>query len=301
MFQPADRTGLFELSSEGDILRRYRAMFGLGEEIGVAQIRRHADLEGRLTDELLASGEDGRAETFFAAYSKLYSELPWLAGTGTHSGAEFWARLLRPGSSVYEIGSGAGYLINFLAARGHACFSAELAPAREAAARTGDNGVTFVATDGVRLSHFAEENAFDYVLSDQVVEHLHPDDIQTHFDEARKILKPGGEYIVRVPYAPLGPCDLSRVFGLDKAVFMHLHEMRWNEIANVAHRAGFADIKAIFTLYRFGVATRSATYLAYMTALDRILTGGNAAVAALIKRNRKFLLLRDNIWVSLKK
>jgi SAM-dependent methyltransferase len=304
MRQPShsiDRTGLFERLDQNEIVRRYRRVYKLGDDIGPAEVERHAALEGALTDELLASAADERFDVFARAYSRLYDELPWLVSSGTSSGGEVWLSLLRPGASVYEIGSGSGYLINFLASKGLRCVGTDMSPQRRHAAQESHGNIRWDITDGVHLTRFAEAGAFDYVISDQVVEHMHPDDLPTHFAEARKLLKAGGEYIVRTPYWPLGPTDLSQVFGCDRAIFMHLHEFGFEETLSLAKDAGFRDIKAIYVAPKTTMAMRSSAYAAYLKAMDRLIaTDRPGGIARFVKKHARYFMIRNNVFLSLK-
>ena len=142
---------------------------------------------------------------------------------------------MTPGASVYEIGSGAGYLTRFLAERGFDCVQTDLSDDRLQQTSQISKNLKRATTDGVHLTQFAAAGFYDYVISNQVVEHLHPDDLEMHFSEAKKLLKPGGEYILATPYAPFGPKDLSRVFGWDRPVYMHLHEM-WHSLTSLVCR-----------------------------------------------------------------
>ncbi len=294
-----DRHGLFDRLTEKEILLRYRDTYNLGEEIGLEHVRKHVSLEAALTDQLLASTSENRNATFSSAYSKLYTELPWLVGGGTHDGGELWRKLLRPGASVYEIGSGAGYLINYLAGQGFKCVGADIASERTDGARSSAENVVWSVTDGVHLTRYAEAGSFDYVISDQVVEHLHPDDIATHFEEARKLLKPGGEYIVRTPYAPLGPLDLSQVFGWNEPIFMHLHEFGMKEAVSIGKRAGFTDAIAIFSVSKFAIARRLRLYTAYISAVDALLSKKEQGlIKKILSKTHKYLMIKNNIWIS---
>ncbi len=75
--------------------------------------------------------------------------------------------------------------------------------------------------DGYNLQ--MPENSCDVVFSDQLIEHLHPEDIEFHFEMVRKILKPQGVYMFRTPHRFLGPHDISRFFS-DEAEGFHLKE-----------------------------------------------------------------------------
>ena len=274
-----DRSSLLSRFNRDELVQRYKENFGLTNikfERAEAddlhrqeQVARHAELEGRLTDELLESTPENRTDTFSKAYTKLYSELPWLVGTGTSSGAEHWASLMKPGSSVYEIGSGAGYVVRYLGQRGFRCVGTDLSAERERVALAQDANVSWATTDGVHLSRFSAEEQFDYVISDQVVEHLHPDEILTHFKEARKLLKVGGCYIMRTPYAPEGPADLSVVFGEAKPVFMHLHEFGYDEIEFIRKTCGYRKAKAVLRSRRLALCKASSAYFLYCVLFDK--------------------------------
>jgi SAM-dependent methyltransferase len=40
---------------------------------------------------------------------------------------------------------------------------------------------------------------FDWAISNSLVEHLHPDDVNTHLREVRRILRAGGKYLIWCP------------------------------------------------------------------------------------------------------
>src|SRR5208283_2545637 len=101
-----NRSALFDRFSKEEIVERYRKNYRLSNDIGWEHVEQHTNLESQLTDELLSSTPESRVAIFEHAYFRLYNELPWLTGTGTHSGGEQWAALMRPGASVYEVGSG---------------------------------------------------------------------------------------------------------------------------------------------------------------------------------------------------
>jgi SAM-dependent methyltransferase len=300
---PSDRDLALKRFTKQEIVARYRRKFSLGEEIGWDEVERHVELEGRLTDELLESTAETRAATFARVYSRLYSELPWLSGTGARGDAEQWAALLRPNSSVYEIGSGAGYLINYLAGKGFVCFASDISTERERTATSISTKVRWGATDGVHLTRTAEAGAFDFVISDQVVEHLHPDDILIHFCEARRLLKPTGRYIVRTPYALEGPADLSGIFGEDKPIFMHLHEFNYREMRHIKFVCGYRGAKAVIRYTPLSICVGSSIYMMYLFCCDRLIARAAAhmRIARVIKHFRKSLLLPRDTWVILEK
>ncbi len=299
-----DRSDLFARLSETEIVARYRAVWG--PKVGIEEAKAQARLEGELTDRLLRSTPENRWAEFSDAYSRLFHELPW------HSSDEkaedlrdyrCWRALLGGAKKILEIGSGGGGLIRYLATQGLDCSGTEITQERGEKFVPRSEGVDWQTMDGVNLSHFVGENAFDAVLSDQVFEHLHPDDHLTHLTEARKILADGGRYILRAPHRSTGPRDLSEIFGLDKAVFLHLYEPDYAMMRDLCLQAGFDRVSAVFAIRRFGFAASSAAFLQAQIAFERI----EAMVARSQDRKRLFrkfgkrLFVADAVWIVAEK
>lgn len=57
--------------------------------------------------------------------------------------------------------------------------------------------VEFKPMSAVQLD-FAD-HSFDFALSTSMVEHLHPEDLLTHFREVKRILRPSGKYLIWCP------------------------------------------------------------------------------------------------------
>lgn len=252
-----DRLMLRKLPSEprGDLLvRLYCAHYRIHPESCVteAMILRHWNLEQELTAQLLKSGPKERAAVFEDCYTRLYGELGWLNtltdktvpsdGKAQHHRA--WARWLGPPPlRVYELGAGKGELAAYLAQQGYICRAAEITTER-GSKWTGDSkdGLTWGITDGIDLGRYESAGSFDVVISDHVVEHLHPQDLGRHMAGVRSLLIPGGRYIFRTPHRFSGPWDVSRVFRRPFASGMHLHEYSYRELHRSLRTAGFRRI-----------------------------------------------------------
>ena len=302
--KPDDRR-LFEELNPDEIVARYRENYSLGPEIGINEVRLHADLEASLTDRLLSAPLAERGAIFEEAYSELYKKLPWLASVGTASGLEAWPKLMKPNSKVYEIGSGTGALAEYLARTGFDCTATEITQERGERDVSTVGGLRWRRTDGVHLDQFEEPGSFDYLISDQVVEHLHPDDIITHFRTALILLKPGGSYIVRTPHRRHGPQDLSRVFKLENPVFMHLHEFNFLEFDYICRESGYSDVLGVMNLgpisRKLDMYKPTHGYYSYMRVLDSI---DNSLSSLRIGRKAfkglsRYLLSPKNVWVKL--
>jgi SAM-dependent methyltransferase len=88
-----------------------------------------------------------------------------------------------------------------------------------------------------------EDNTFDVAFSTQLVEHVHPEDVQRHFDEIARVLRPGGRYICETPHPFTGPHDVSFHYD-DVATCFHLKEYTFGEILTLMRHAGFTRYQA---------------------------------------------------------
>lgn len=291
-----------------EILQRYRGLYGVGDEVTFEHVKAHESLERSLTEKLLASMPEHRWEAFSNAYTELYERLPWLnrpvaPSAGIAAGISRWAHLIRIRSKIFEIGSGRAALIKFLAAQGHHCVATEITKERGSKHLPDAEGLEWHQTDGVNLSNFEPNGKYDVVISTQVLEHLHPDDLLTHLTNARAILAPSGRYIFDTPHAYSGPHDLSRVFGFDHARYMHLKEYRFTEMGELLQRAGFQNAKAVFNPRlpgKEGVVIESRAYFLYCLFWEQLVNalGVSPHTRRKLYRALRFVLAPSIIWIS---
>jgi len=95
-----------------------------------------------------------------------------------------------------------------------------------------------VVYDGYDLGAIAA-GSIDVVFSDQLLEHLHPEDTGLHFANVHRILKPGGRYVFRTPHPFTGPHDISRYF-CDEPEGFHLKEWTNRELARLVRENGYS-------------------------------------------------------------
>ncbi len=215
-----------------ELVSRYIANYGElpDGEITEEMVLRHWSLERELTAELLRSRPDERWQVFAGCYTRLYNELDWLnrQSLSESPAAKSFARIIDligpDDKKIYEIGSGKAALISHLASCGYECKATEITPQRGQKLAVEHPNLCWGTTDGVHLRRFEQEDYWDVVLSCQLIEHLHPDDLLDHLKGVHAILAPGGRYILSTEHRYTGPHDLSRVFCCDVAKGMHLKE-----------------------------------------------------------------------------
>jgi ubiquinone/menaquinone biosynthesis C-methylase UbiE len=100
----------------------------------------------------------------------------------------------------------------------------------------------FVKTAGVNVALPSETVTFIY--SNQVMEHLHPEDALAQLRELHRVLRPGGRYLCRTPNRITGPHDVSSFFD-DVARGMHMKEYTYGELDRIFREAGFARTRIL--------------------------------------------------------
>ena len=142
---------------------------------------------------------------------------------------------LRTGDTLVEFASGDGWLSNAAAAVAAEVISIDISDQRDLSEPPPGN-VRHVVYDGYHLD--LPEACADVVFSYQFLEHLHPDDVEPHFQMVRRLLKPGGRYVFDTPHRYTGPHDISREFSTTLNCF-HFQEWTHREMRQRLRRLGF--------------------------------------------------------------
>jgi len=293
-----------------DLTQKYKKFLNIPDYVEITEdmVLLHWVLEKSLTRELLSSTHENRRTVFERCYTKLYSELPWLNEyvgradtTPIETRFKTWLKLVGdPPKRIYEVGSGKGELISYLSEKGHYCVATEIT--EERGLRRESDNLVWSSTDGTHLDQYTDSNYYDIVISNQVIEHLHPEDIGEHFKGVHSILKENGVYILNTPHKYLGPSDLSKIFDYKEPICMHLKEYTLNELKKHMEKAGFKKIKSIiFTPIKIMSKTglyvnpiQSEAYFKYLLNLEKIIY----KLPREVRRLSIFLLFLPIIFIS---
>ena len=90
-----------------------------------------------------------------------------------------------------------------------------------------------------------EPGSVDLAYSNQVMEHLHPEDALEQLANIHRALKPGGKYVCVTPNRLNGPHDISRYFE-KTAVGLHLKEYTFAELSGLMRESGFRHVSACY-------------------------------------------------------
>jgi len=106
-------------------------------------------------------------------------------------------------------------------------------------------GVEVLLSDGVTIP--VDPESVDLVYSNQLMEHLHPEDASEQVRNIIKALALGGKYVCATPNRLTGPHDVSRYFG-DTARGFHLCEYSLGDLRRLFLEAGFRDVRVAVAL-----------------------------------------------------
>ena len=96
-----------------------------------------------------------------------------------------------------------------------------------------------ILSDGVSIP--VPPGSVDVAYSNQLMEHLHPDDALAQLHGIVRAIRPGGVYLCVTPNRVSGPHDISTYFD-DVATGFHLKEYTFTELRAVLRAAGFATV-----------------------------------------------------------
>lgn len=162
-----------------------------------------------------------------------------------------FARELR-GRSILEVGCGAGAFLLSVARQLSPEERGELVGLDVSEASFPSHPeVRFVAGDVIdfRPEQLGRER-FDLVYSDNVLEHLAPQDRDAHFDSIERVLAPGGLLILLLPNRLFGPTDVTRVLDCSYSNRVpsqgtHLTESTYTELVPYLRRRGYKGLRTV--------------------------------------------------------
>jgi SAM-dependent methyltransferase len=247
----------------------------------------HYRVERELADRLRSAGPDERNALYAAVYDELFRRLPahpqitskqnpMARAADVAAQMAALRRYLTPTTTLLEIGAGDCALS--LAAAPYV----RQAIALDVSARI-THGVTAPANFSLLLSDGRgiplPALSVDVAYSNQLMEHLHPDDAREQLRSIVEALAPGGIYLCITPNRLSGPHDVSRSFD-EEATGFHLKEYTARELAGLFREAGFSRVWAMVGARR------------HLVALPAAMVGALEVVLGLLPRRLRRTLAR---------
>lgn len=252
----------------------------------IERLHSHYLIERELADKLRAADRDERARLYGDIYDELFRRVPdhpqLTAKVDPATRArdiERQARLVEryapPGATIMEIGAGDCALSDRLSRRAGRVIAVDVSNVVTEAEARPDN-VELRLIDGCSIP--ATPTSVDVAYSNQLLEHLHPEDAEAQARDVLHALRPGGVYICITPSRLTGPHDISSLYD-EQATGFHLKEYSTAEAIALFRGAGFARVRAL-TIVRGHVLTFPASPLALVErVLDALPRGLGRKIA----------------------
>jgi len=212
----------------------------------IEQLRRHYKVEKQIANKLRRSTRAQRIQIMRTMYDELFAQVPdhpRLTARDAPKRAEILvarqmqllARYLQPNHTFLEFGPGNCNLAIVVCSMVSRVYAVDISDTLDPSTEKPSN-FNFLVYDGFDLD--LPDESIHVVYSDQMVEHLHPDDTADHFRLVHRLLKPNGIYVFRTPHRLYGPHDISRYFS-DVPECFHLKEWTFAELGKLVESLGF--------------------------------------------------------------
>jgi SAM-dependent methyltransferase len=213
-------------------------------------------LETRLAERLRTAERSERTRLYGEVYDEYAQQFPESLPKDSANAerivqyeTSFLRRFLTPSTVMMEVGPGRCHLAFALAPLVRKIYGVDVSAVVAATANDPPN-FELRLTDGIHLPF--DSDSIDLVISNQLMEHLHPDDASAQLREIYRVLRKGGSYICVTPSRVNGPHDCSAYFddlpcpiqaGHYCATGLHLKEYTTSELTASFKGVGFRRVQ----------------------------------------------------------
>jgi len=245
----------------------------LGDERPPHRVLAHYLLERELSDRLRRASRTDRHRLYTEVYQELFVSLndhPQRKPRVDNASREY-DRLSKIAPALYrdsvflEIGCGDAAVSFQAAEQVRVAYGFDVTEALIDFSAAPPN-FTFLHSCGAGIPLPSE--VVDLAYSNQLLEHLHPDDAADQLREVWRVLKSGGHYVCITPNRVTGPHDISCYFDY-AACGLHLQEYDYGTLKALFHEAGFRKFacKSFIRDYGFFLPSPAVRALEYFLLL----------------------------------
>lgn len=220
------------------------------EKRSLARLKYHYEVETKLASQLRNATKDERRHLYSSLYNQLFEcvpDHPQLTRKATSDSrlkvvrqqVKFLTRFLNSESIFLEVGAGDCALSIEMAKLVKKVYAIDVSDEITQNLAKPAN-FELVISDGCSIP--VQAGSVDVIYSNQLMEHLHPDDAYDQLRDIYKALVPGGIYICFTPHRFSGPHDISGYFN-ETALGFHLREYTNAELGSMFREVGFSSIK----------------------------------------------------------
>jgi SAM-dependent methyltransferase len=221
-----------------------------GETRTIEQLRTHYEIEKDLASRLKNASRQDRRDLYSSLYDEMYQRVPLHPQLTQKSSLQQMQRAVA--GKIQLIKPFLGKDITFLeVGPGDCALSFEVAKyVKQVYAVDVSDEITknidqppnfdLVLSDGSSIP--LPPNCVNVAYSNQLMEHLHPEDAFEQLESIYHALAPGGVYICITPNRLSGPHDISKYFD-EVATGFHLKEYTTLELRSLLQQVGFSQVK----------------------------------------------------------
>ena len=219
------------------------------------QVREHYEIERELASRLRQCAPQERRRLYASTYDELFRRVahhpmllrkvdPEATRRAVMAQFRLIRRFLRPGTYFLEIGPGDCSLSFAVAREVRQVYAVDVSELITSSA-TRPTNFELILSDGTSIP--VPQGTVTVAFSNQLMEHLHPDDALEQLRNVYKALSHGGVYVCITPNALSGPHDISRNFDR-LATGFHLKEYTNAELHDLFVRVGFSKVRAMLSV-----------------------------------------------------
>lgn len=215
------------------------------------QLRQHYEVERELAARLKNSSRDERRELYRSCYDELFRRVPdhhLLKKKADSDVGALYGRVLKilrryvgPETIFLEIGAGDCRVALEMAKVVKRVYAVDVSSEIVGGFEPPTN-FELILSDGCSID--VPRGSVDVILSNQLIEHVHPEDVSLQLEESYRALKFGGKLLCFTPHRFSGPHDISKHFD-EVATGFHLHEYTSGELATALRNAGFFRVSQL--------------------------------------------------------
>jgi SAM-dependent methyltransferase len=225
-----------------------------GKQVSLQQeqgIKEHYEIEKKLASRLRESSREERKTLYMSLYDEFNRRVPiyveavggqdiQVASALVSPQWRFLRRFLRQDTIFLEVGSGTCATSLAAARVVKKVYALEVSEEVTRQVRAPEH-FELILFDGFNLP--VPDGSVTVAYSDQVMEHIHPDDAREQLANIHQALASGGIYICITPNRLNGPHDISQHFDAVATGF-HLKEYTNTDLSDLMKQVGFSKVRA---------------------------------------------------------
>jgi len=220
-----------------------------GDKRTPEQILEHYEIERELADKLRKANKEERRYLYTTLYDELFRRVPLHPQLNQKADSKsqyaivsirmrLLKRFLNNESTFLEVGAGDCALSLEVAQYVKRVYAVDVSKHITQKELFPQN-FELIISDGCSIP--VPKNSINIAYSDQLLEHLHPEDAVDQLHNIYEALCPGGIYICITPNRFCGPHDVSKYYD-DIATGFHMKEYTVTELCDLFRSVGFMDI-----------------------------------------------------------